>query len=577
MEATKTSQALTSSTALEQGTRKTLREEDLLKLYKHDSHAAINELAARFGQDSTQGRRLALAEMSSDQADFLTAENPMAALGRYLDAAWLTKEAAIVSQSEGVESTGKTIYDYSVARITRLIHGLNHNDLKSAMVSGSFRSWQLTIAEGEGKVDPRDFDVVVPTSWLKTKGIEWERITQDGLGAPMVGHRKDTPERRAADPMMPPGGRGVPLNASVRFEGNSAKLVLQNLMDESDIRVGNKTMPLAGDFSAAVSFTYHDKKTGVNKLAAMFRPGNYQDMIGMYSLTPYDPDRIPLILVHGLMSTAEGWLPFVNLLLADPVVREKYQILLFSYPTGITITNSAADLRDALTKFQKDHDPGRRNPKMRNMVILGHSMGGIITNMQIRDSGDRLYKTVFSKNLDELGLEKEVETEVRRLAFFKANPDIERALLLAAPLRGSDFAMTRIGQFGAWLITLPFDVIDNVLGDSRIFSSMTSVGLEYSQRSHNSVTSLRPDNPTLQAVLDSPVRKGISIHSIMGQKDPKLPKEEGTDGFVSYRSAHLDYSVSEVVVPNSNHTSMVHRNETIEEIWRVLRLHAGKN
>ncbi len=132
-----------------------------------------------------------------------------------------------------------------------------------------------------------------------------------------------------------------------------------------------------------------------------------------------------------------------------------------------------------------------------------------------------------------------------------------------------------IGQIGAWLIRLPFNVVDSVLGDIKLVDSMTDIGQEHIGRPVNSVTSLRTDNPTLQNVLDSPVRNGVIIHSIMGQKNPDVPKEEGTDGFVAYRSAHLDRAVSELIVPDSNHTSMVHRDETVQEVWRVLRLHAG--
>ena len=172
---------------------------------------------------------------------------------------------------------------------------------------------------------------------------------------------------------MPDGGRGFPLNASFRFSGDSVTFVLQDLMSASDATVDGRTVPLEADFSAAVAFTYYERTKTVSKIAALLRPGEYDDMIGMYSFEPFKEDRIPLILVHGLMSTAEGWLPFVNLLLADPVVREKYQIFLFNYPTGNPIAANAADLRASLEKFTKDNDPKHRNPKMRKMVILGES------------------------------------------------------------------------------------------------------------------------------------------------------------------------------------------------------------
>lgn len=572
---TKTSRALTDSSALEQGTRDALRQEDLLKTYRRDPGVAITELVGRYERQPTEPRRRALAEMCSDQADRLTEEFPVAALGHYLDAAWLTEKAAVAAVGSEVESPERTIYDYSALRVTRLMRV--HPEITTGTISapGSVRQWRLSRADGAGEVDPSHYDLVVPASWLKSKGIKWEPVTQDGFGAAMVGHRAATPERKAVDALMPSAGRGFPLNATFRFSGGSATLVLQDLMADSRVEIAGQSVPLAGDFSAALSFIYYEDTERISKLAALLRPGSHDGMIGMNSLEPFRQDKIPLVLVHGLMSTSEGWLPFINLLLADPVVRERYQIVMFNYPTGNVISRNAADLRAALADFQQTNDPQRRNPHMRNMVILGHSMGGMISNMQIRTSGDRIYRTVFAEDLEDLDMGAEEKEEIRQLAFFDANPDIDRALLLAAPLRGSDFATNKIGQFGAWLIRMPFNLVDSILGDIELIDVLTDVAQEASQRPLNSVSGLRPDNPILAKVLESPVRQGVEIHSIIARSHPDDPLLESSDGVVPYTSAHLDEAVSEKIIENANHRSMVAKDETIEEVLRILYLHAG--
>lgn len=575
---TKTARALTSSTALERETRNTLRDEDLLKLYKRDAHAAITELAGRLKQESTRARRLALAEMSSDSADVLTGDEPLAALGRYIDTAWLTRTGAIDAVSEGVEAPERTMYAYASARIARLLRDQPKTAGRTRTVHGSLRNWQLSLDTSRGKVDPRDYDLVVPSNWLKTDGIKWDSITQDGLGAAMVGHRKATPERTEADPQMPAAGRGFPLNARVDFEGSQVRVVLQDLMNASSIQSDDAKLPLSANFSSAVAFSYYDDKVRrMNKFEALLRPAEFQDTMGLFSFRPFDPERIPLVLVHGLLSSAEAWYPFINLLLADPVVRERYQVLVFNYPSGVPVSRSGGALRDALTAYQKLNDPGRSNPRMRRMVILGHSMGGIISNIQVRNSGDRIYNSVFTKDINEIDLTAEQKQEIRRFAYFEANPDIDRAILLAAPLRGSAFATNRIGQFGANLIRLPFNIVDSIFGQIEVIDALTDVAQQASQRPNNSVSSLRPDNPMLGAALKCPVRPGVEIHSIMAQKNPKLPKEEGTDGFVPYTSSHLDEAVSEVIVMEADHRGMVNRNETVEEVWRILHLHLQGN
>ena len=59
-------------------------------------------------------------------------------------------------------------------------------------------------------------------------------------------------------------------------------------------------------------------------------------MAGLIQVQPYDPDKIPLLLVHGLQSTPAVWAKMVNALWADPVIRRNYQIWVFGYPDRIS-------------------------------------------------------------------------------------------------------------------------------------------------------------------------------------------------------------------------------------------------
>lgn len=575
VEMTKTKRSLTNSFALEIGNRRTLRTDGLLDLYRSNPDEATRSLATLHQREPTEARRRALAEMCSDSGDRRSAEAPESALGYYLDAAHLTEQAALAAIGREGESFDRLLYNYSSARVARILRARPATGPPTLTPPGVLRDWKLDLSRERAATDPRDFDVLTQVSWLKTKGIKWEEVRQDGFGVAMVGHISASPERKAADPLLPANGYGFPLNASLRFSGNRATLVLQNLMTSATTRLAGRELPLAGDFSAALAFLYHDQGFPDNKLAALFRPANYEQSIRMFAVEPFREDKIPLVLVHGLMSTAEGWLPFLNLLRADPVMRERYQVILFNYPTGNMISRNAADLRANLDQFRNTVDPGRRIPNMRKMVIVGHSMGGIISNTVVRSSGDRLYEKFFNEDLQDLDLAPEKEKMIRDLAFFEANPDIDRAILIAAPLRGSSFASNRIGQLGAWLIRLPFNIVDSVLGDIKVVDALTDVAQEASQQPKNSVNSLRTDNPALPAFVSLPVREGVDIHSIIAQRNVNAPKEQATDGLVTYDSAHLDNATSELVVLHANHRSILENDEAIQEVWRILRLHAG--
>jgi hypothetical protein len=64
----------------------------------------------------------------------------------------------------------------------------------------------------------------------------------------------------------------------------------------------------------------------------------------------------------------------------------------------------------------------------------------------------------------------------------------------------------------------------------------------------------------------------VIAHSIIAVQG-NGPKEEGDDGVVAYRSAHIDEAVSEKVV-RWNH-SCQDQPEVIEEVRRILLLHAA--
>jgi pimeloyl-ACP methyl ester carboxylesterase len=311
------------------------------------------------------------------------------------------------------------------------------------------------------------------------------------------------------------------------------------------------------------------------RMQGMLRPGENEESSRLYSLEPFRKDKIPLILVHGLLATEETWLPFVNLLRADPFVRENYQIVIYNYPNGYAIGKNAYRLHAALDDFRRIHDPERTNAKMRRMVILGHSMGGILSDIQVRDSGDRVYQMLFDRPLAELELDEDKKAEVRRYLFFESNPDLTRVVFIASPHRGSKYASNPIGQVGSVLIRLPLNLVDSVFGEIRAVNALTTAGRRFARQPRNSVGSLRPDNPVLSATLGLPVREGVEMHSIIAQANWWRPKEEGSDLVVRYGSAHLDAAASEKVVVKAHHTSVLTHRETIGEVWRILRLHGG--
>jgi hypothetical protein len=79
-------------------------------------------------------------------------------------------------------------------------------------------------------------------------------------------------------------------------------------------------------------------------------------------------------------------------------------------------------------------------------------------------------------------------------------------------------------------------------------------------------------NPFLRTLASLPIAPGVHAHSIIAVKGTG-PIEEGADGVVAYRSAHIEGVESELVVRSGHSTQGT--PETIEEVRRILYEHAG--
>lgn len=568
----KVEKVIYNSSALTDASVGSLKADGLFELYRSEPDKAIRRAWELQKKGSTPRRKAALAEMSLDQGMSLEKKDPLRALGSYLDAAQFSvQESTSVKGTERSESA--IIHRRAVSGVVGVIHANPELVDSKASVAGVQGVHRFSIAEGGRYVSPSRFALLVPTERLTLKGMKLRSVTQDGAGVAMLG--KELPDHRQllSNPFIPRGGYGYPLNARIEFSGTSSKLALQDLMLGSNARINGKSVPLESDFSAAIASYFDEHTDHYSGFKAMIRPGNFDQRAGLITIEPFRKNKIPLFLVHGLQSKAEAWVHLANRLRAAPFIRERYQIILFNYPTGNPVAKNAADLRDALADFKKLYDPQGRNPYLKQSVIAGHSMGGVISNMQIRTSGSKVYDALFKKNLDEVKMGAKQKNEAQRRLFFKANPDIDRVILIAAPLRGSSFASNPIGKLGSFLIKLPFDLAGSVLDQIDVADVMTGGAGDAFARPRNSITSLRSDDPVLAAVLTLPVRQGVKIHSIIAQANDKAPRAEGTDRIVRYSSSHLEGVESEKIVLNANHTSVLRNDECLTEMWRILQKH----
>jgi pimeloyl-ACP methyl ester carboxylesterase len=285
-------------------------------------------------------------------------------------------------------------------------------------------------------------------------------------------------------------------------------------------------------------------------------------------LHPHKTGRIPVVLVHGTASSPARWAELVNELENDPRFWEDYEIWLFMYNTGNPIAYSAMLLRDVLIKVVKELDPEGNDPRLRQLVVMGHSQGGLLTKMTVIDSGTRLWP--FSVPADELDLDVETRELLTNALLLKPLPFVRRVIFIATPHRGSYQALGILGRLGSWLVNLPgrFTKLSVALltlqGKGFLLGPMSGLP--------TSIDNMNPTNRFIQGLSAIPIADGVVAHSIVGVEGGG-PPAEGGDGVVKYSSAHIDGVASEKIVHSAH--SMQGNPETIQEVKRILIEHAN--
>lgn len=466
------------------------------------------------------------------------------------------------------------------AALLKLLREVRYANRKAEHLH-SYAEVDIVYADGlDTQHADRVYDDFIPGDDVECENVE-EHYRVPGLGVPVVGI---IPAEKVGNAPLAytlrSKGAVSSLTAVMDFpkKGKPRLLFLERARTER-----YKGHPLAADFSASLELFGRMAGLKKGRFLGLLRPSEWEerDVKGLVCLESYDPDKIPVIFTHGLMSSAATFDYLINRLMDDADIRRRYQFWLYNYPTGVSWTMTAESFRAALEEAREALDPRHRNRNWDRKVLVGHSMGGLITHysqctepwLLLRNSGalraEKLEPYMNARYVDEPFENKNLEP-FRKQYFFRPVP-AGMVVYLATPHRGAPLARYRITRAFTLLIELPHNLVSEALS---IVTLSDDLFIFEPTRLTDWCTSVNQLSPTSYSIrgLQGLAIRDVPTHSIIGDQGEEGPREESSDGVVPYWSSHFGCG-TETMVPASH--SVQQDPETAERMKQLLREYKG--
>jgi pimeloyl-ACP methyl ester carboxylesterase len=548
------------------------------QFFKEDPLKCLNELHQKIKTDNRRDLLFALAELNYFTAKYTLRDLDDSPLPEnmeyYLDAAIY----AYFYLFDETRNKPANPYDrryrlacdlYNIALAEAMTDTKGNLSLKTGVRKLPLGDIHLTLDTENFPIRMDRFEKIVAADRLDIYGLS-KRNRDAGLGVAFIAVTKktaDLPIKRTS-----PGTLFMRIDGSItNLEKGSikGKLELFAPFDRTHVEIHGKPVPLESDLSAQLAYNLNQPELWKLDITGFFM-GKSPIPTGLYFTKPFNPRQIPVVFVHGTASSPVWWAEMANTLASDPILRKSCQFWFYFYDSGKAIGLSAHEFRETLTREVAELDPKGLNRSLHNMVIIGHSQGGLLTKLTATDTGEKIIRKVTGKGLKELDLTPEQRKLIAERAVFESLPFVKRVIFISTPHRGSFLAGDWVRELVRRLVFLPVDIVKQTVILGKALASAKVPEEWRISENRTSIDSMSPKNPSLLALSEIPLAPGVKGHSIISvQGEGELTELD--DGVVEYKSAHVGYVDSEFIV-RSGHSCQGHPL-TIEEVRRILLLH----
>lgn len=499
---------------------------------------------------------------------------------------FLTKRAFNKRALEDRQTQVRDYYNYAVQKTLTTLFEYYRKYPPAEMESKRdtvvrFGKWHITVRNEDvrlpaQRIMPED---LLPASALSFAGLR-NQYRRDGLGAELVAvTSRRVVDRQSAE--VPFSETPFPaITAVMSFPGNSPGEVLgtsdvvitgYDPYGRESVELAETEVPLAANFTSGYGLWLARSGFAAQSLLTLIGRGDVLEMPRVYLMQPYNPQRHIVIMLHGLASSPEAWINLANEVLGDETLRQNFQIWQVYYPTNAPIAFNHYEIYKAIRQTLEYFDPSGKARASRKILLVGHSMGGILSRLMVSSSGDRLWEAFLKMYpLEGRRLER-VSKELGPYMKFEPLPQVSRAIFIAAPHKGTPVAAWAVVRWLADFITVPFSVLGRFKEVAQLLVDPVSANPVSLTRSFNSIDNLSNRDSFIQLTSTLPISSRVRYHSIIGNYTPKKSLADSSDGLVPYSSSHLEGADSEKVILSAH--SVQEKPEAIIEIRRIMHLH----